>query len=381
MHRSRMTRLMTALTMAGFVLVLAQSTAWSATASATRPWSGTDAQQKEWNEGLTLVQSGEFEKGADLIGRIAKAGVADQCVAAVQNWLKTFDKLDESRVQRRQADFAKYAGWVKEDVRDGKWIRAIAECAMAFDSADNEDAFRKEPWVVDTVNGAVKAAQAYEKDTKWYKAARIYVQLEEIYPRNLEYRDGFLRCQEHIRLELSYTPTSDWETACADITPEMAQEAFKRIFLYYIKEISFQKSAEAGLQQLLLMTETPKLARVFKKLADKDEVEEFRSRIQTLVDRVAKQEKLSWPTMLDILDHVLTINKETDLFPQTVVIREFVQGALKPLDRFSDMLWPADTEEFQQAHPGRVHRGGNFDPQGQGRTDQGHHAAGEHAGV
>ncbi len=349
MHQSWMRRSKVALSSAAVLLVLFAGSAWSAEhAAKAEQFAGTEAQQKEWLQGLTLVQSGRFNQGADLINAIIKAGVADERVTQVQNWLREYESLAQARAERRRADYEKYANWVKEDIRDGKWIRAIAECAMAFDSAEDVDAFRKEPWVIEAVEGATKAAEGFEKDFKWYKAARIYVQLEEIFPRKTEYRDAFLRCQEHIRLELSYTPTSDWESACVDITPDMAQEAFKRMFLNYIKEVSFQKCAEAGLKQLLLMTETPKLGKVFKKMADEDVVTEFRDRIGTWLDRVANQESLSWPTMIDVFDKILTINKETDLFPQTVLIREFVQGSLKPLDRFSDMLWPADTEEFNK---------------------------------
>ena len=276
------------------------------------------------------------------------AGVTDPRVSRVGEWLKVFDKGEADRAARRRADYSKYAEWVKEDTRDGKWIRAMATCGAAFDNAHDVEAFRKDPWVVKAVEGAVQAARQHEKDQKWYRAGRIYVQIEDMFPRSGDYREAFLRIQEHIRLEVLYSPTSDWESAVADIAPEMAEEAFKRIYLNYIKEISFQKSAEDGLQQILLMTETPKLAKVFKKLAEQDEVNEFRERIGAWVDRVHKDQELSWVSMIEIFQHVLKINREIELFPQAVLTREYVQGALKPLDRFSDMLWPAETPEFNK---------------------------------
>jgi len=321
--------------------------AW-ASASATAEWSGTPSQQAQWLEGLELVATGQFDKGTRLINQVVAAGVQDPRIANVQRWLKDYDTLSAERAERRRADFETYAGWVKEDAHDGNWIRAIAECALAFTNTDDEEAFRKEPWVVETVEGSLKSAQAYEKEDKWYKAATIYVQLEEIFPRNAEYRKALLRCQEHIRLELSYTPTSDWESAVADISPQMAEEAFKRIYLNYIKEISFQESAAAALEQLMLMTKTPKLAKAFEKLNQEDEVDEFRERIQALSRRVQAEKDLSWVSMTEIFEKVLQINREIDLFPQEVLIREYVQGALKPLDRFTDMLWPADTDEFNK---------------------------------
>ncbi len=310
---------------------------------------GDEAQQKQWQRGLELVATGQFDQGTKLINGIVAAGVQDARVSRVGEWLKTFDKIEADRAARRRTDYKQYAEWAKADTSDGNLIRAIAECGSAMDNADNVEVFRKEPWVVKGVEAAVQAARQYEKDQKWFKAGRIYVQLEDIFPHSAEYREAFQRIQDRIRLEALYSPTSDWESAVADITPQMAEETFKRIYQSYIKEISFQKSAEDALQQILLMTETPKLAKVFKKLAEQDEVNEFRERIETWRNRVKKDQELSWRSMIEIFEHVLKINKEIELFPQTVLIREYVQGAMKPLDRFSDMLWPAETPETTSA--------------------------------
>ncbi len=348
MQRSRTIRWLIALALAGWVGSWAVGFAWAAETATSTQWAGTQDQQKQWREGLAFVQTGEFEKGAAIIRQLSAADVKDNRIEKVEKWLREFDALQAARAERREADHGKYRDWVKEDMAAGNWIRAIAECALAFDSADDEEKFRQEPWVLEAVEGALKEARGYEKDGKWYKAARIHVQLEEIFPRDLQYRDAYERCQEHIRLELSYTPTSDWEGACVDITPDMAVEAFKRIYLNYIKEVSFQKLAESALKQLVLMTETPKLSRVFKNLSDQDTADEFRERIGTLLDRIGKEGDLSWMSMRDIFNDALKINKETGLFPQEVLIREFVHGTLKPLDQFSDMLWPADTEEFNK---------------------------------
>jgi hypothetical protein len=85
MHQSRMMRLKVALSLAGISLILFVSPAWSAdTKPTTGQLAANEAQQKEWRDGLTLVQSGQFEKGADLINAIAKAGVSDQRVIRVQ---------------------------------------------------------------------------------------------------------------------------------------------------------------------------------------------------------------------------------------------------------------------------------------------------------
>jgi carboxyl-terminal processing protease len=310
------------------------------------------AQQKDWEEGLTLLGSGQFGEASKLIHSVA-AEAKDAQVREIDGWVRAFDKIQTDRTGRIREDYDKYVQWAQEEAGKGDWRKAAWYCGLAFNDAADQDAFRKESWLVKLVDGSKKAAEDFEKDRKWVKAASIWVRFAEIYPREKLYRDAVDRCQAHIRLEYTYTPESDWKAAVSDIIPEMARDAFRKIDAEYLKEPSFKDATVAGLKQALRLASEPKLEKVFATLKDKDAVQEFTRRVQVRLQQAEDSEKLTVRDLLSNFDRVLEINDETKLFPKNVLVYEFVQGALQPLDRFSDMIWPADLQEFNKHTQGR----------------------------
>ncbi len=309
--------------------------------------------QKSWKDGLTALSEGQFDEAARLIHGVAARESADPHVKHVNAWLTGFEKLQGEREKRIQADYDKYVGWVKEEAAKGEWRSAIWHCGQAFNNAHDQESFRKEPWLLKTVEGAGKAALDFEKESKWVKAATIWLRLTEIFPQNKEYREALDRCQAHLRLEYTYTPDSDWRTTVSDITPDMASDAFRKIDSEYLTEPVFKDAVIAGLKQVLRLAEEPKLQKEFKSLASSESRQEFVSRIKARLGQAQASDKLKVRDLVQYFEKVLDINEEMGLFPETVLIYEFVQGALQPLDRFSDMIWPADLAEFNKHTQGR----------------------------
>ncbi|HOW72528.1 MAG TPA: S41 family peptidase [Phycisphaerae bacterium] len=337
-------------------VLLASGAGWAATESpAVVDWAGSEAQRKQWLQGLSMVGSGQWDEAGRLINQLVSDGVSDLRLKRVQDWVTAFTKLQGERRERRLKDYEQYVAWTKEDMRDKKWRRAVATCHRAFTNADDKEAFRRAAFVKELIDGAILAAEEYEKDHKWQNAATIYLYLKEIFPLEMRYRDAIERCQEHIRLEYAYAKDSDWENSVANIVPSMAKEAFKRVHSDYREQPNFKQMVVDALQQMQRMTEEPKLVKVFDKLKDTDEVQEFRDRIQPHLARAQNRSKMSLTDIIEVFDRVLEINNEIGLFPQAVVIREFVHGSFKPLDQFSDMLWPADTEEFNKHTQGKFY--------------------------
>jgi len=338
------------LSLAAWILLLASIS--SALADTAKPI-GNDTEQKQWQEGLTLLGTGQIDRASKLIHDVANTAATDKRVRRVDTWVGGFEKLQADRTGRIKGDYEKYVGWVKEDTEKGFWRRAIKECGMAFNCAADPDAFRKEPWLTKTVEGALKAAEKYEKASKWISAAIIYVRLTEIFPLNKTYSEALDRCQAHIRLDFTYTPDSDWQASVSDILPEMARDAFRKINTEYLKEPVFKDAVVAGLKQVLRLANEPKVKKEFSSLSNASAKKEFCVRVEAKLEYAEESEKLTVKNLIEYFDNVLKINEETELFPQNVLIYEFVQGALQPLDRFSDMIWPADLQEFNKHTQGR----------------------------
>jgi len=336
-----------------FISTLAFACPPGASVRAAESSAATDARRQQWSSGLELVTSGQFDEGAKLIDQALSAGLNDPRARRVHDWLESFQEIEADRASRRQADYEQYAQWVQEDIAAGKWLRAITTCTLAFQTSLDQDAFRNEPWVQEAIKGALEAARGYEAEHEWYKAGRIYAYIERMFPKETEYRNASERVQDHLTLKLSYSEDADWETAVSNITPLMAIQAFKRIETHYFGTLSVEKCILSALQRMLYMVEEPSLVETFPNLGNTGDVEEFKARIRALQVRTDDQQYDDMADLILIFDQVLRINKELDLFNQEVLIREFVQGALQPLDPFSDMLWPAETEEFNKHTQGR----------------------------
>ncbi len=335
------------------VMGLSLALIFAGNAAATEQGGGADPQRQQWVSGLKLVTGGQFDQGAKLIDQALAAGLDDPHAERVHSWLEDYRAFEAERAQRRQEDYEKYAEWVQEDIDQGKWLRAILTCTLAFETSADGDAFRSEPWVQKAVKHALEAARAYEQEHEWVRAGRIYAHIERMFPNEAEYRQASERVQDHLTLKLSYTDGADWETAVSNITPLMAIQAFKRVETHYLGAYSAKECILSALQRMLYLAQEPSLVEVFTSLGNTGDVDEFKARIRSLKLRTRERQDNDMADMILAFDQVLRINKELDLFEQEVLIREFVQGALRPLDQFSDMLWPAETEEFNKHTQGR----------------------------
>ncbi len=352
MRGSRMMILGRWCSLAAMVVMVLSLSAGADTSARGKPI-GTEAQQQRWLSGLALVGAGQTAKAAEVVHRLITDGVADERVRLVDDWLADFERLQAERAERIQSDYEQYVNWAKEDMDKGRWHEVVRTCRLAFKNVRDQDAFRKEPWLIKAVEGTAAAALEYEDEGKWYRAAGIHARLTEIFPHNRDYREALDRCQEHIRIELMYEPKSDWEAMVSGITSEMARDAFRKIATDYLKEPAFKDAAIGGLKQLLLMAGEPQPAGVFKALDDQDAVSEFRIRVNENLKKAKQEDELTVDDLTDDFDNVLTINEEVQLFPEAVLIHEFVHGALEPLDKFSDMIWPAEVQEFNKHTQGK----------------------------
>lgn len=359
-------------------LVLMAAKAPAQNATPDLPFKGDQASQKRWTEGLAALSHGRFDQANRLIHGVAVEAGADPHVTQIDKWLAEFDRLQTERAQRRQADYDKYVSWAREEAGKELWSQVIVSMNLAFNNAEDEDAFRNEPWVKEFAEKVAAAAQAREDAKEWFKAATMYARLADIFPHDKTYRKELERCQAHLRLRFTYAPDvktekekalapkeapgedleppdmeSDWQALVSDIVPSMARDAFNKIDTDYLKKPVFKEAVIAGLEQILLTVNEPELAEVFPGLKNEREVADFCERVNVRLRFAQRSEELTVHDLNAYFDRLLKINEENNLLPENVLIYEFVHGALKPLDKFSDMIWPSDVAEFNKHTQGR----------------------------
>jgi len=314
---------------------------------------------KDWTDGLALLSQGRFDEADRIITKITSA---DKPNPRIAGWMEGYEKLQTDRHERIHKAYEQYVGWANEDMDSyrtgeqsrmrGWWRWAARDAAKAFRYADSEDTFRDESWLTALVDQSLVAAGEYEEADKWIPAATIYARLGDMFPHNAEYRDALKRCQAHIRIDLTYTPNAEWGVEVKDIVPEMAVDAFQKIQTDHLRAVSFQKMAIKGLEQVLRLVKASPVE-VFETFKDKESVEEFSDRATIHLERAQDNDEATVDDLTDALAAVLRINHETKLLPEEVVVYEFVQGALQPLDRFSDMIWPSTIDEFHKHTQGK----------------------------
>lgn len=304
------------------------------------------ADEQPWSRVLSSMTHGDLDAVQKAVHDLAPNG---QVVEQADSLLSEYGEMHEKRRELARADFEKYVDWVKTDLADHEWTRAVETLYSAFEQTDDRDAFRTQSWVEDAVAHAREHAEELRKKGEWVEAFRIYGYLQEIFaPGGQDYRELRKQCRTHILLENSYRPDGEWRDEVRDIDADMAKVALHMVNEQYVKEPDFKVLALSALQRMQLMAATTKLGETFPTMKDAELLEEFTRRIGRLVERVEGQRRSTVNETVGLLDRVVSINADTIRIPQEVIIDEFMEGALEPLDEFSTMIWPADVERFRK---------------------------------
>ncbi len=302
-----------------------------------------------WTEGLARVGKGQFDEAYRAIDRLVESGRADDRAKRVHEWLASFEKLEEQRREMTRADYDKYVGWVKRRSEKKQWGKAVDELFRAYLSCEDPQAFRKEPWVIETIRRAKEHAASLREKGEWIDAIRIYGALVEIFePDGEEYRRLRQQCRTHILLEETYKASGEWKEAVRDIDADMAHRALRMVSDRYVTEPDFAKIARGGLERLSWFAATKKLGEVFSSMKDRELLDSFARRINARLRPLKDRDRVTVDETDYELDRALQINEETLRIPREVIISEFMDGALEPLDEFTSMIWPAEVDQFRK---------------------------------
>lgn len=325
--------------------------AWILLAFSTAVAAAAEPQKSEqlWQDGLAAVSRGQFKQAFEAIDRFSKEHPDNKDSEQIHTWLQSFQALQQERESLTRTDYEKYLGWVKEHIEKEQWPKASDDLYRAFLSCADPDAFRKDPLVVQTVEGATAHAAGLREKGEWLNAIRIYSCLSEIFvPNNEEYERAKTDCRTHILLEETYTPDGEWKAAYNDIDTDMVYASLKLIGERYVTEPDFQTITLHALERLRLLAATKKLTKTFSSMNDADLVDEFSRRIASRIAQVKKESRMTQKKAIEMFDRALSVNKETLKLPQEVIIVQFMEGALEPLDEFSSMIWPSEVAQFRK---------------------------------
>ncbi|MBN1345681.1 MAG: PDZ domain-containing protein [Phycisphaerae bacterium] len=299
------------------------------------------------------IIAGRIDEGARSVRSLVASQTKSADLLQVGKWVDQYEGLQAERDRFRQVDYDYEVAKAKRAVKKGEWLEAMIHLVSAFDTAKDPKAFVQLPDIKSIFDGATTEAEGLYKKGEWAKAARIYACFEHIFKDNPEYEAQKRRSLRHARLEIIYKKENKekWGKDLQGIEPSMVRDAFRQVGRNYVRNAEFKKALAGGIENLLVLAKTTNLANTFERLGDREEVARFVGELTSLSRRI--EENIDWRKAWDYFEDILKINGRTLQLPQSLIVNEFMEGALQPLDRFSSMVWPADVEEFKKHTMGR----------------------------
>jgi len=323
------------------------------------------------------VFEGRFRQAQARIHSSEPEAPADTTLQTLTELIDGYCALADQREKLRRERYEELAAEVESYVAKGEWAEAAKAAARAYLSAADRDQYRNEPWVRDLVRDTSQHADQLRRRGEWLAAATIYASLSEIDPDNEAYEKQFRICGKHARLEAMYggkvgqekadagaeseevtddasqDGLVDWRSIIRGAKPVMVRQALDQISLNYVRHPSFKEVAAGGLENLLILAETPAMAEVFETIGQPELVGQFTGGIRSLRTRLERETFVNSRQVYNWFAELLELNQRTLELPEELLVVEFMDGALEPLDDFSSVVWPQELSEFKKHTTGQ----------------------------
>jgi carboxyl-terminal processing protease len=326
-----------------------------AVAQADEPRLASRQTNPVWQEACREIIAGHVDNGAKAICQLAKEGRGSRDVLLVQEWLAHYEKLQKERDEFRRADHEYEISQAKAALNEPNLLVAMRHLSLAFETAKEPNGFVADPWTQEVTSKARHEADALYRKGEWANAASLYAYLENLQKDDKELTQMRKRCVRHARLEVIYKKENrqKWENDLKGIEASMVREAFIHVGKHYVRPANFKSALAGGIDNLRVLAKTTSLAETFPRLGDRDASVRFIGEITSLGHRIEEGGELKAEDAYDQFEEIRRINARTLDLPEPLLISEFMDGALEPLDRFSSMVWPSDLQEFKKHTMGK----------------------------
>ncbi|UCE62277.1 MAG: PDZ domain-containing protein [Phycisphaerales bacterium] len=299
-----------------------------------------------WRQGVQLVEKGEFKLARDTMQRIpAGRQLTDQ----VRAWLEEYEAKQAERREIDRADYEKYVGYAKARIERKEYDKALGWALAAADCIEDRETLLSSDWMTELVELSIKAAQETREKQEWRDAWGYYARLGDLFEREPKYKKMEHEVLTHLRLDALFKDDNDWKERIDRVRWADAERAMEYVDHYYVEPPDFKAMTESALEQLLLLAESKTAKERFEGLQDDVARQEFEVRVQAILDRVRGMTRLDRSGAVKHFRRVVRdINEETVRFPEELVVSELMRGALDPLDEFTTVFWPQESDEFDK---------------------------------
>ena len=188
---------------------------------------------------------------------------------------------------------------------------------------------------------------AYETVSDQMKLLRRY-RFDEFHRRYVAFHRG--RGDE---VKEEYSPRLDtrWMDEVRDADIETASMAMEIALSEHVESVGIGPLLKGGIAALRVLTDDAFLAPTFNSLSDDEAVAAWQAALS------ATEASLEVPgahvSLERTMQRIQSANADTIALPEGVLWREFTDGAMDELDRFSQVIWPYEFEQFQRQMRGK----------------------------
>ncbi len=301
--------------------------------------------QELWSSNIALLERVRSENSIDTIIPPEPVNPKDERVA---RWLDDYRRAITEHQERQTTEFERYVQRATGHIEKNEIREALIEANRARDNAVDTDAMLQSEWMKQLTNAAVDLAQQYRDNTEWRRAYEVYYNLSDLYPDRDDLTKAKKDCLTYARLDAMYEKDGGWAERLEDIVPRNASDALDRIERFYVERADFMAITRSAYESLLLICDSKVMRETFDGLAGDDLREQFRLRLQKRLKRINNSDRFTVAYAQEYFRRALTINEQTVNLPESLIVYEYVAGALDPLDEFTSVIWPVEFREFDK---------------------------------
>ncbi|HQL54531.1 MAG TPA: S41 family peptidase, partial [Phycisphaerae bacterium] len=272
----------------------------------------------------------------------------DAAAGRVQNWLEDYHKVVASRKELKAKTFEWNIEQAQKALADAKPFVALNFVAQAVPYAPEGDNLTSLPWVVELTKSATETARQLEQEDHWKDALNYYLLLTRIHPKDEELRAASENAVRHARIELAYKDQKSLQERIRRVDKGLLRSAVKLIDHLYYREPDFRELATGALDNLVTLASVTKLREYMDGLGNPTLREHFVKRLGELRKEVQAEKSYGQKDLLRLFNQVNDLNRESIEIPESLLVVEFLEGAIGKLDDYTGMIWPADAVDFEK---------------------------------
>lgn len=293
------------------------------------------------------ILRGDYDAGRATIERLVTTE-HDAAAGRVQNWLEDYHKVVASRKELKAKTFEWNIEQAQKALADAKPFVALNFVAQAVPYAPEGDNLTSLPWVVELTKSATETARQLEQEDHWKDALNYYLLLTRIHPKDEELRAASENAVRHARIELAYKDQKSLQERIRRVDKGLLRSAVKLIDHLYYREPDFRELATGALDNLVTLASVTKLREYMDGLGNPTLREHFVKRLGELRKEVQAEKSYGQKDLLRLFNQVNDLNRESIEIPESLLVVEFLEGAIGKLDDYTGMIWPADAVDFEK---------------------------------